>query len=178
VYVVDASGGSTRRLTDATHGRIPSWSHDGRWIYFSSAVTGRNEIWKIPSAGGKAVQVTRNGGLTAFEAPDRRALFYMKTDQNAQLWRSAVDGSGETEVLDGVDSRGFVVTADRVYYFRQEPNGSFAIRRYVIATREDSQIASLAKPVFLGLSISPDGKYLIYSQRLEASNLMLVEDFH
>jgi dipeptidyl aminopeptidase/acylaminoacyl peptidase len=178
VYVVDANGGSPRRLTDATHGKIPSWSHDGRWIYFSSTVTGRNEIWKIPSAGGKAVQVTRNGGFIAFEAPDRRALFYLKTDQSVKLWRSAIDGSGETAVLDGVDSRGFVVTADRVYYLRQEPNSSFTIRRYVIATREDSQVASLAKPVFRGLSISPDGKYLIYSQRLEASNLMLVEDFH
>ena len=178
VYVVDANGGSPRRLTDATHGRIPSWSHDGRWIYFSSRVTGRDEIWKIPSAGGKAVQVTRNGGLIAFEAPDQRALFYMKTDQNAKLWMSAVDGSRETEVLDGVDSRGFVVTADRIYYLRQEPNGSFAIRRHGIATREGSQIASLPKPIFGGLSISPDGKYLIYSQKLEASNLMLVEDFH
>ncbi len=48
----------------------------------------------------------------------------------------------------------------------------------MIATREDSQIASLPKPVFRGLSISPDGKYLMYSQTLEASNLMLVEDFH
>jgi len=55
---------------------------------------------------------------------------------------------------------------------------SFVIRRYMFATREDSQIASPAKPVFGGLSISPDGKYLIYSQRQEASNLMLVEDFH
>jgi Tol biopolymer transport system component/DNA-binding winged helix-turn-helix (wHTH) protein len=178
IYIVDANGGSPRRLTDATHGKIPSWSHDGRWIYFSSAVTGRSEIWKIPSAGGKAVQVTRNGGYIAFEVPDRKAIFYIKTDQNAKLWRSAVDGSGETELLDGLDARGFVVTADRVYYLRQEPNGSFAIRRYVIATHEDSQIASLAKPVFRGLGISPDGKYLIYSQRLEASNLMLVEDFH
>ena len=178
VYVVDANGGSPRRLTDATHGKIPSWSRDGRWIYFSSRVTGKDEIWKIPGTGGKAVQVTRNGGMIAFEPPDRRALFYMKTDQNGKLWRSEVDGSGETEVLDGVYSRGFAVTADRIYYLRQGPTGIFAIRRYVIATREDSQIALLAKPVFEGLSISPDGKYLIYSQRLEASNLMLVEDFH
>jgi hypothetical protein len=157
---------------------MPSWSHDGRWIYFSSALTGKREIWKIPSAGGKAVQVTRNGGFIAFEAPDGRSLFYMKSDQNLKLWRSALDGSGETEVLDGLDPRGFVVTADRVYYLRLEPNGSGAIRRYVIATREDSQIAPLAKPFLGGLSISPDGRYLIYSQRLEASNLMLVEDFH
>ena len=81
-------------------------------------------------------------------------------------------------MLDGVFSGGFVVTADRVYYLRQEPNGSTGIQRFVIATREDSQIASLAKPVLAGLSMSPDGKYLIYSQRLEAGNLMLGKDFH
>jgi dipeptidyl aminopeptidase/acylaminoacyl peptidase len=177
VYIVDANGGGPRRLTsDATHG-MPSWSHDGRWIYFSSTVTVRNEIWKILSAGGKAVQVMRSGGLVAFEAPDGKALFYIKSDNNSKLSKSAVDRSGETVVLDGVAFRGFVVAADRVYYLRQEPNGSFAIRRYMIATREDSHIASLARP-FGGLSISPDGKYFIYSHRLEASNLMLVEDFH
>jgi hypothetical protein len=102
----------------------------------------------------------------------------MKTDQAAKLFKSAVDGSGETEVLDGVDSRGFVVTADRVYYLRQEPNGSFAIRCYVIATRQDSQILPVAKVMLAGLSLSPDGRYLIYAQTRQASNLMLVEDFH
>jgi tricorn protease-like protein len=75
IYAIDASGGSPRRLTgDQTHGMIPSWSRDGKWIYFASAVTGRNEIWKIPSDGGNAVQVTRNGGLVAFESrPGRRS---------------------------------------------------------------------------------------------------------
>jgi hypothetical protein len=48
---------------------------------------------------------------------------------------------------------------------------------FVIGTREDSQIALVAKPMFGGLSLSADGKYLIYSQKREASNLMLVEDF-
>jgi len=178
IYVVNSSGGPPRRLTDATHGRTPSWSHDGRWIYFSCRVTGRNEIWKIPSAGGKAVQLTRNGGTSVFESPDGRTLFYMKTDQATKLFRSAVDGSGETELLDGVDSRGFVVTADRIYYLRQEANGSFAIRRYMIATHQDSQIVSGARVMLGGLSASPDGKYLIYAQTQQASNLMLVEDFH
>src|SRR5262249_37853308 len=41
VYVVSADGGPPRSLTaDAIHGRVPSWSHDGRWIYFSCNVTG------------------------------------------------------------------------------------------------------------------------------------------
>ena len=89
-----------------------------------------------------------------------------------------MDGSGDTEVLSGVANRGFVVAADRVYYLRQEPDGSTGMRRFMLATGEDSQIASVAKPTFLGLSMSPDGKYLIYSQMRVGSNLMLVEDFH
>ena len=60
----------------------------------------------------------------------------------------------------------------------KSPMARPGIQRFVIATREDSQIASLAKPVLAGLSMSPDGKYLIYSQRLEAGNLMLGKDFH
>ncbi|MCU1258621.1 MAG: yycF [Bryobacterales bacterium] len=179
VYVLDAKGGSPRRLTaDATHGFSPSWSHDGKRIYFSSSDAGRNAIWKIPSDGGKAVQVTRNGGFVAFESPDGKALYYTKTDQDAKLWRSTEDGSGETEVLSGVANRGFVVAADRVYYLRQESDGSTGIRRFILATGEDSQIVSVAKPMFLGLSMSPGGKYLIYSQMRVGSNLMLVEDFH
>jgi hypothetical protein len=37
----------------------------------------------------------------------------------------------------------------------------------------------MPKPAYLGLSLSPDGEYLIYSQVVRlGSNLMLVEDFH
>lgn len=180
IYVVDGNGGSPRRLTDAsTTGSIPSWSRDGKWIYFSSGSTGRSEIWKIPNAGGAAHQVTHNGGFVAFESPDGKALYYTKTQQDATLWRSGLDGSGETEVLNGVASRAFVVTSDRVYYLRHEPGGASAIRRFVFATGDDAPIALRAAPVRHGLSLSPVGKYLIYSQvdRLE-SNLMLVENFH
>ena len=34
---------------------VPTWSRDGRWIYFSSTRSGTTGIWKMPSAGGSAV---------------------------------------------------------------------------------------------------------------------------
>jgi hypothetical protein len=89
-----------------------------------------------------------------------------------------VDGAGETEVLSGVAHRGFVIAADRIYYMSQEPDGSTCIRRFMLATGVDSPIVSVSGPVFVGLSLSPDGKYLVYSQLRVAMNLMLVEDFH
>jgi hypothetical protein len=44
-------------------------------------------------------------------------------------------------------------------------------------TREDVSIASLPRPAYLGLSLSPDGKSLIYSEFRVSSNLMLAEGF-
>ena len=60
-----------RRLTSLTAGAMfPRWSRDGKWIYFSSAESGATQVWKAPSGGGQAVQVTHHGGLVASELPD------------------------------------------------------------------------------------------------------------
>ena len=36
------------------------------------------EVWKLPTEGGKEIQVTRNGGETAFESPDGKSIYYTK----------------------------------------------------------------------------------------------------
>jgi len=178
IYVVDANGGSPRRLTESrTHGGLPSWSHDGKWIYFCSAATGRREVWKVPSSGGHAVQVTRNGGYIAFDSPDSKFLYYTKTEQNAKLFRSSVDGSGETGVLSGVANRAFVVTGDQIFYERENSDHSTDIRAFSLARGEDVRMFSIPAKLFLGMSVSPDGKYVAYSQFRVKSNLMLVENF-
>ena len=55
VYVISAEGGPARRLTnDPAEDIVPSWSRDGRWIYFGSNRTFAYEIWKAPAEGGRA----------------------------------------------------------------------------------------------------------------------------
>ena len=71
IYVIAASGGRPRRLTfEPGEDSIPSFSTDGRFIYFTSKRSGVFEIWKMPVSGGDAVQVTRNGGVVALESMD------------------------------------------------------------------------------------------------------------
>ena len=178
VYVVSANSGSPRRLTDnSTTASIPSWSRDGNWIYFSSTKTGRPAVWKAPSAGGKAEQVTRNGGMLAFESTDGKYLNYT-TRSDQRLYKCALDGSGEIEALNGVRYRSFVLAAGSIYYLRDEPRKEITIRRFQISTREDSRIATVTRPLYQGLSISPDGRYFIYSQvDQQGADLMLVDDF-
>jgi dipeptidyl aminopeptidase/acylaminoacyl peptidase len=178
VLVMPANGGQPQRLTtDPANDYQPSWSRDGKSIYFASNRSGRDEVWKVPASGGAAVQVTRDGGYTAIEAVDGK-LYYNKGDNETKLWRCNLDGSGETVVLDAVSYRAFVVTADRIYYTQPEPGGARALRVRQLATGKDSQISMLPNTGRLGLSLSPDNRYLIYSQLdREGSDLMLVPDF-
>ena len=51
IFVISASGGEPFRLTThPTDDQVPSWSGDGKWVYFGSARTGRFEIWRAPAA--------------------------------------------------------------------------------------------------------------------------------
>jgi dipeptidyl aminopeptidase/acylaminoacyl peptidase len=176
IYVVDGNGGPPRRLTDdLTGGVVPRWSRDGAWIYFSSFRSGASEIWKMPSAGGDPTRVTRSGGFCVMQAPAVNALFYTKRSDQSDLFQSEMDGSHERLVLRGVAQRGFVVARDRIYYLHQDADTSASLREFMLHTGDDKPIARIPEPVFLGLSLSPDSRYLIYTQMRVASNLMLAE---
>jgi len=92
-------GGLPRRLTTASSDEnVPSWSRDGRWIYFSSDRTGKRQIWKAPAEGGEAVQVTKQGGFSAFESPDGKFVYYTKDFREGGeftpgIWRTPVEGA-------------------------------------------------------------------------------------
>ncbi len=92
IYVVNAGGGAPIRLTDGpTDDEVPSWSHDGKWVYFASKRSGRFEIWKTAVSGDhKAVQVTSNGGSVVFESPNGRYIYYTKPPYDAIAVRNSL----------------------------------------------------------------------------------------
>jgi Tol biopolymer transport system component len=187
ILVMPANGGPPQRIVDNPSSDFhPRWSRDGQSIYFVSGRSGRDEVWRVPASGGREVQVTRNGGHAAFESYDSKSLYYTKSDNETKLWKCALDGngscaldgSGETVVLDVISYRAFVVTKDRIYYMRPEPGGAGTLRVLHLATGNHTQIAVVSNTLRLGLSLSHDNRYLIYTQLdREGSDLMLVPDF-
>jgi Tol biopolymer transport system component len=171
VYVVDANGGAPRELT---HGAYPYWSHDGKWIYYSSVDNGKRVIWKMPPSGGKATQVTRDRGRFVIDSPDSKSLYY--SDDYAKLFRSDADGGGETELLNGLSWQSFAVAADRIYYIHEDAEGVNEIRRLLLSNGENSRVVRVDKPLTVGLSLSPDGKSLLFAEARRRANLMIAEN--
>lgn len=182
VYAISANGGVPRRLTtDPAEDKNPYWSHDGEWIYFASTRTGREEIWKMPSGGGEAVQITRNSGDTPQESPDGKFLYYMKGWPTAvSVWRATVDGSQEAKILDSVDPGGeWTVGKEGIYFFRtpdkmEQRDMCF----YEFATGQTRKILTTQRPLWSRIVVSPDGRTILYPQSDESGSvLMLVEKF-
>jgi Tol biopolymer transport system component/DNA-binding winged helix-turn-helix (wHTH) protein len=184
IYVVSAEGGAPRRLTtDPAEDIVPSWSRDGKWIYFSSKRSGTSQIWKMPAAGGPAVQVTKHGGFDNVESPDGQFLYYTKV-RAPGIWRRPVMGGEETFVLDHHRAgfwRYWTVVERGIYFATAERPEQPLIEFYSFATSQVTPVAVLEKGLNLrasGLAVSPDGRWLIWTQRdQDGSDIMLMENF-
>src|SRR5207237_2670103 len=137
---------------------VPSWSGNGKWIYYACNRTGGFQIWKASAQGGKGTQLTHNGGFVAFESRDGRAIYY-KNEDSPILWTLPLTGGKETFVVDSVADRAFAVMEDGIYYLTQpraEGGGSINFHRF--ATKKNEEILRFKERAFtLGLTVSPDG---------------------
>jgi Tol biopolymer transport system component/DNA-binding winged helix-turn-helix (wHTH) protein len=186
IYLVDAEGGRPRRITTETSNDVvPSWSRNGRFVYFASNRTGtRPEIWKAPVAGGEAQQVTKQGGFAAFESPDGKYLYYAKLDV-AGLWRIPLEGGHESLVLDQLKPREWgywAVADDGIYFINSESKPHATIEFFAFATSRLTSIATIEKEPInwaSNLAVSPDGRWILYTQVDQSdSDIMLMENFH
>jgi Tol biopolymer transport system component len=180
VYAIQPGTAQPLRLTtDPSDDTMPSWSPDGKWIYFASSRTGRQEVWKVPAAGGAAVQVTRNGGARAAASADGRQIYYTKHDGDAALWSMPVAGGDEREVLPSVVGRAFAVLADGIYFIpRPGPDGRSGVHSLDFSTGAVQQVLRLAGRPTMGLTVSPDGRRILFVQTDQVGrDLMLVNGF-
>lgn len=178
VYVLDSGGGSPRRVTsEQVDAHVPSWSRDAKWIYFRSAETGRNEIWRVPFAGGRSEQVTRNGGFAAFESIDGQTLFYINSGE-APLFAKPLSGGPEREVLPFVSFRAFVPMEDGIYFIGRRTANGYPLEFFQFAGGTTRLLTNIAGEIDLGLSVSPDRKNILFSKIVGAgADLIMIENF-
>jgi Tol biopolymer transport system component len=191
IFVINADGGQPHRITkDNVDDTAPSWSKDGKWIYFSSVRGGAEALqtWKIPSQSGEAVQVTKRGGFRHSESTDGKFFYYdIENAGVCSVWKTPIEGGQESKVIEIGPQEAdnwtvpynWTVTAQGVYFVNVETKPFPSIEFFSFASGIVTQVASVEKDLGLGIDVSPDGRWLLYSQ-IEgkwSSDIMLVENF-
>jgi hypothetical protein len=167
-----------RSTSPATNAQT-SWSRDGKWVYFASDRSGEYQVWKVPAGGGEAVPVTRKGGGQAFESPDGQWVYYTKGLGATSLWKIPRGGGEETQVLESVYEQCFAIVKEGIYFIPSPDSAHhYSIQFFDFATKRIRSIITIEKPVYSGLYVSPDGRWLLNPQIDQVgSDLMLVENF-
>jgi Tol biopolymer transport system component len=181
VYAIDVETRVSRRLTHTNaEEAVPSWSRDGRWIYFASDRSGSWQVWRMPTRGGSAVQVTKDGGFAAFESADGRSVYYSRSGSSG-LWRVPVEGGREARVLDIPACWGYWALGPHgIYVLGTNAHKMQSIDLFPFDGGAPRPIATIADSPACGesgLAVSPDGTSLLYVDAVRGSDVMLVENF-
>lgn len=131
-------------------------------------------------AGGPALQVTSQGGFAALESADGRFLYYSKS-RSPGIWRAPVEGGAETRVVDLPQCWGYWALAEEgVYVLDTNATAGPTILLFPFSTGQPVPVARLAGGPACGeegLAVSPDGRWLLYVDTVQGSDVILVEDF-
>jgi Tol biopolymer transport system component/DNA-binding winged helix-turn-helix (wHTH) protein len=75
VWLVDADGSNLHRLVSQISG-YPTWSGDGKWLYYSTTLHGTFHAFKTAVAGGASVLVRNDNACVSALGPDGSTLYY------------------------------------------------------------------------------------------------------
>ncbi len=179
IYVVGITGGTPRRLTtDSANESEPFWSRDGQWIYFCLARQDSEQIWKIPAAGGAAVQVTQRGGRHSAESPDGKYLYFSQKPDEPGIWRKPTAGGEKKLILPQGRTGNWAIGEQGIYFINPTSKPRPTLELFRFASEQISLLATLEKWTFADFAVSPDGRKISWSQiDRNESDLILVENF-
>ena len=174
IYIISAGGGTPRKLADKAV--QPSWSRNGKWIYFTAA---DGQIHKMAVEGSESKTVTTQGGITPNEAWDGKSVYYTKWYNRPEIWRIPAAGGEELAIVDGIGKAGdlanWALTKAGIYYFVDNNELAF----FNFATKYAERLARLPNAITNnGVAVSPDGTWLLYPVRGQTqSDIIMVENF-
>jgi Tol biopolymer transport system component len=183
IWAIRADGSGLRQLTrDPGSEVVPSWSRDGRFIYYASNRTGRFEVWRVAAEGGTEEQLTSGGGAAPVESPDGRTLYYQAAERGALLARPTSGGRPHTLLACVPTLTSWAAGPRGIVHAQCEPprvdEPAVQTVRYLdLATGKDEPLATVEGSSIVGLSVSPDGKTVLYGRGVTTSALMMIDNF-
>lgn len=143
IYVMYADGSQRAVITDGTHNAYaPTWSGDGRTVYYSMETEDGLQIWRTDVDTEKSQQVTRDGGFFARIASDE-SLYYVRPKAEG-IWRLTPGQSTPPELIlqapAFADWGNWTLLDDRILYYDRVQQ---SIRAYSIGSGELVTVVSV-----------------------------------
>jgi len=152
VFIADADGSNTIQLTRGEkNSSNPQWSPDGKWIAFTSARDGKNNIYLLPIAGGEAEKVTdtKNGVNNFHWSLDGSMIAYTMTDAAADMEEKNKKSKNDWYYYDEEFKQ------NRLYVLWLNQKDSADKRKWKQITKGNRNVISF--------NWSPDGKWIAYA---------------
>jgi eukaryotic-like serine/threonine-protein kinase len=185
LYIVRADGGPPQPFPTGTPDAAePFWSADGQWIYFK-ALTGQPGLWKVPVAGGPAVQLTKGLAGLPQEVPGTSRVAYISTF-GGDVMSVANSGGDERPIMGIRVPPGYPLydawTPSRAgLYFLDGTTKPPSIQLLDLTTHRLQHVVDLKGDFYVwgsGPSVSADGKILVWAEgNPDEGDIMLVEGF-
>jgi len=182
IWIIDADGGMPRRLiTQAGDERLATWSHDGRWIYFTSEQgAAARDVWRVSVDGRMSERLIHEGsGRFACESFDGKTLLFQPKMGEAPLMAMPLSGGAPHQLVPCVRRAAFSVGPLGVYYVPCDPSPNPSVHVLDLKSGRDKRLGTL-DGIARGerLSVSPDGRTIVYAKlTIQNADLMLIENF-
>jgi Tol biopolymer transport system component/DNA-binding winged helix-turn-helix (wHTH) protein len=180
IYITDITERFPRKLvSNLVEVMTPSWSHDGKFLYFQSGSDER--IFRCPSGGGDAVSLSSEKGSFPFESFDGENVYFFSHAYGETLRMVSLKHIGTASEVKGMprldDQSHYTIVPKGIYFVPAEDIKS--IRFFDFASGRVHPVLELSKETMNGLSVSPDGRWILYTQVSgENADIKLVEHFH
>ncbi len=163
IYLMDVPDGPSHPLaTSQRNLSLPVWSQDCQWIFASD---GRATLYRVPASGGAAEQFTHKRAYRA-AVSGAQVIFNVASAAGIELWSRPAPG-GEERPLEGMPQLRYAddwfVARDGIYY-----TSAGSVSFYEFASHHTHLVRPLAGvPAALGglgMTVSPDGRWLVYTR--------------
>jgi Tol biopolymer transport system component len=182
IYIADALERVPRKfVTDVGEISNPSWSHDGKWIYFRAYGPLGHALYRCPANGGKAIPLPGSpDGVSVEESLDGDTVYFTAREWHTPLHMLSLTEKFPESIVPGIPEilAANLWTVAKAGIFFVPAKAPKSLRYFDFRRGNGRELFTVEKDFAGGLSVSPDGRYLLFSQVDEAnSDIVLVRNF-
>ena len=184
IYIMPAAGGEAQRLTFHSAAEYPySFTPDDKSVVFGAArmdlASNRQypaatmpELWSVPAAGGRPVQLLTTPADDARYSRDGQFLIYTDNKGRENVWRKHHVSSVARDIwvydvksgahrqvttFAGEDRQPVLTDGDKAFYYLSEESGTFNVHKMPLAGGKSQQLTSFKNLPVRFLSIADNG---------------------